>query len=240
MSSQEPPPKWAADEITRYLDTARNNSFATFDNLRSEYQKLSEIDGVYRKLNENLQKTKDWFAALFLLRAHSSYLTAVSLGMSGQVPESYAILRLSLENALYGFYLSKNDALKETWLRRHDSQASKKKVRDDFKFGLLLGTIKTEDNAQANVVNTLYERTIDYGAHPNERALMQTLHITEDDDSIEFKSNYLTDDDPSLRLCLKTTAQIGVCVLDIFRLIYKERFDLLGLTEILKRLKQGL
>jgi len=232
MSSQEPPPKWAADEITKYLDTARNNSFATFDNLRPEYQKLSEIDGVFRKLNENLQKSKDWFAGFFLLRSHSSYLTAVSLGMSGQVPEAYAILRLSLENALYGFYLSKNDASRETWLRRHDSEDNMKKVRSEFKVRTLINTLEAEDNAQVKVVKTLYDRTIDYGAHPNERALTQTLHITEGDDHIEIKSNYLTGDDPSLHLCLKTTAQIGVCVLDVFRLIFKERFDLLGLTEI--------
>lgn len=57
MSVQEPPPKWATDDITKYLDTARDNCFATFHNLKPEYGKLSEIDGVFRKLIENLLNT---------------------------------------------------------------------------------------------------------------------------------------------------------------------------------------
>jgi hypothetical protein len=36
------------------------------------------------------------------------------------------------------------------------------------------------------------------------------------------------------------TAQVGACGLRIFRLVYRERFDLLGLTEELNRVMRGL
>ena len=74
----------------------------------------------------------------------------------------------------------------------------------------------------------LYERTIDHGAHPNERALMQMLQIAEKAEHVEFKAIYLEGDSDQLRLALKTTAQVGVCTLSLFRSIYRERFDILG------------
>ena len=108
MSLPIPPPEWGTDELTKFLDVARSNSYATFHNLRDEYRRLAEIDGAFRKAVDGLFNTKDWFAAFFLLRAHSSFLGGVRLSISGQVPEGYACLRLALENALYGFYLYKN------------------------------------------------------------------------------------------------------------------------------------
>src|SRR5262245_51087760 len=85
-----PPRSWGNDEVTAFIDNARLNSFASYANLRSEYAKLSEIDAIFRKLVESLLNTKDWFAAFFLLRAHSAFLAGTHLGMSGQTAETYA------------------------------------------------------------------------------------------------------------------------------------------------------
>lgn len=145
-----------------------------------------------------------------------------------------------MENALYGFYLSKNPDSSETWLRRHDSEAHKQKVRDEFKIGDLLRLLGSANSKEGQTAATLYERTIDYGAHPNERALMQTLQMTKDPSKVEFKIMYTDGDSDQLRLALRTTAQVGVCVLGIFRLVYKERFDLVGLTDALDTLRAGL
>jgi hypothetical protein len=57
---------------------------------------------------------------------------------------------------------------------------------------------------------------------------------------VQFQVAYLTDDTIAFRLLVKTVAQVGVCSLEIFRLIYRERFDITGLTDMLQKLKQGL
>jgi len=240
MSLPDKPPGWGTDELSNFLDVARSNSYATFHNLRDEYRRLEDIDGAFRKVVDSLINTKDWFAAFFLLRAHSSFLGGVRLSISGQVSEGYACLRLALENALYGFYLSRNPGSRETWLSRHDSDAAKKKVRNEFKIRTLFDTLKRVDAHEAQVAQTLYERSIDYGAHPNERALMQSMKMHKEADKIEFKVIYLTEDTLSLRLVLKTCAQVGVCCLGIFRHVYRERFDLVGLTDTLSALRKGL
>ncbi len=240
MPLPPPPPNWEVEEISKFFDAARTNEFATFANLKGDVARLSDIDLAYRKAIDGLNHSKDWFAGFFVLRAHSNFLAACRLCWSGQIPESYAVLRSCLENALYGLYLARNPGSRETWLRRHDDAAAKQKVRNEFKIGTLLDLATAVDATEGAVAKTLYERTIDSGAHPNELALMQTLQINENVDHIEFKSNYLDNNSAALRLALKTTAQVGVCTLSLFRNVYLKRFDILGLTDLLRHLKGGL
>jgi len=104
----------------------------------------------------------------------------------------------------------------------------------------MLELAKSIDTAEANVAELLYDRTIDYGAHPNEQALMQVLQVNEKFEHVEFKLIYLEGDSIQLRLALKTTAQVGVCSLSLFRSIYRERFNILGVTGAMDHIKNGL
>lgn len=104
----------------------------------------------------------------------------------------------------------------------------------------MLKLAAAEDETEGAVAKVLYERTIDSGAHPNELALMQALQMDKRADHIEFKSIYLDANSVSLLAALKTTAQVGVCTLSLFRLIYRERFDIMGVTDLLRHAKAGL
>ena len=179
MARSEPPANWSRDEISNLFDVARGNEYATFSNLKGEVNRLIDLDTSYRKVIEGLNHSKEWFAGFFVLRTHSNFLAACRMGWSGQIPECYALLRSCLENALYGLYLARNPKSRETWLRRHDSDAHKKKVKDEFKIRTMLDLAKSIDKKEGKVAELLYEHAIGYGAHPNERALMQMLQINE-------------------------------------------------------------
>ena len=236
----EEPPRWGDASLSKFIENAIQNSFATFSNLRPQCVLLPEIDKVFRSVQENLNHTKEWFPAIFLLRAHSAYLGGARLSLSGQVPEAYMVLRGCLENSLYGLYLSHSPASQETWLRRHDDEKSKKQVRNEFAISSLMRFLESLDPKSGKVVSSLYELTIDFGAHPNERALTSTLQQSETQDSIRFDLIYLTGNTPLLHMCLKNTAQIGISSLDVFRNVFRERFDLLGVTAKLDGLRKGL
>lgn len=240
MTHSKPPASWGDDEISKFLNAVRNNEYATFANYQGEIRRLIDLDVWYRKAIDGLNHSNDWFAGFFLLRGHSNLLAACRMGWSGQIPECYAMLRSCLENALYGLYLARNSNSRETWLRRHDSDAYRRKVKDEFKIRTMLDLAKSTDKNEGNVAELLYDRTIDYGAHPNEQALMQVLQINDKDKHIEFKMFYLEGDSIQLKLALKTTAQVGVCSLSLFRSIYKERFDILGVTCAINHIKRGL
>ena len=179
MPIPSPPINWEADEVTRFFDVARTNEYATFSNFQPEVIRFLDIDKQYRKVVDALNFSKDWFAGFFVLRAHSNLLAAARLAWSGQIPECYALLRSCMENALYGLYLANNPNSRETWLRRHDSEDHKKKLRQEFKISSMLDLLKTFNKKEGEVAELLYERTIDCGAHPNELGLMQTLQTYE-------------------------------------------------------------
>jgi hypothetical protein len=205
------------------------------------FARLLGIDALYRRLIGNLNNARDWFPGFFVLRAHSCFLAAARSTLSGQVSETYLLLRGCLENALYGFHMASRPELREVWLRRHDDAEAMRAVKNQFQIGTIMRVVEAADREAAQVTQTLYDRTIDFGAHPNERALMQVLRIEEGEEEVRFELQYLMNaEDVAFGVCLKSTAQIGVCALDLARLVYRERFDILGLTDDLARSKRGL
>jgi hypothetical protein len=240
MPITEIPPDWDRDALSEFIETARHNTFATFVNLLREYSVLKNIHELYKYAIDNLINTPEWFAAFFLLRAHSAYLGGVRLAISGQCAETYMVLRGCIEAAIYGLYLSRNKNSQETWLSRHNNEESLKRVKKEFKIVNLFNFLKTVDPKNYNTATLLYERTIDYGAHPNELALTSLLKKTDEGDMIKFNLNYLSGYTPAFHLSLKTTAQVGLCSLYIFKNVYSDRFKILGLSEKLDKLTAGL
>lgn len=236
----QPPADWGNDEISQFIDAARSNEYATFANCQGEIRRLIDLDTWFRKAIDGLNHSHDWFAGLFLMRAHSNFLAACRMTWSGQIPECYAMLRSCLENALYGLYLARNPNSRETWLRRHESDAHRKKVKNEFQMRTMLKLAKSINAKEGSVAELLYDRTIDYGAHPNEHALMQVLQLNESAEHVELKMNFLDGGSVQHGLALKTTAQVGVCSLTLFRSVYKERFDILGVTGAIDHIKDGL
>ncbi|MEE8216023.1 MAG: hypothetical protein V3S77_04605, partial [Acidiferrobacterales bacterium] len=90
MALPDPPDNWSSDEVTKFIDVARANEFATFANIKGEVQRLIDIDALYRKVIDALNHSKDWFAGFFILRAHANYLASCRMCWSGQIPECYA------------------------------------------------------------------------------------------------------------------------------------------------------
>lgn len=240
IAGKKSPPEWGNDHLSKFIEMAWHNVFASFVNFKGFYIRLEKIDAAFRSAIENLTNTRDWFPGFFLLRAHSAYLGAVRLALSAQVGEAYMVLRGCLENALYGFFFWKNPQKSRLWYERHDSIMKKKEGRREFQIKTMLQTLKKEDPKEGKIAEQLYEWCIDYGAHPNERSISGVMDKIEESGNIDFKINYLLGGKLPARACLKTTGQIGVSALMIFQLIFRTRFELIGLSNDLKQLSKGL
>lgn len=231
---------WGQDPLSKFLSAAEHNTVASFENLKGEVALLSEIDYLFRELVTNLNNSPGWFSGLFTLKAHSAFLASCRLALSGQVSETFVLLRSVLEYALYGFYIDRNAGSGEVWLRRHDDDASMKAMKNTFKVSSLMSALASASDKDAEVAQKLYERTIDFGGHPNKRAISQSLRLGKVEGGVRYDITYLHG--PSLEMAhgLKTLAQVGTSALSIFRHLFKERFDLLGLTPRLDALKAQL
>lgn len=234
------PPEWGNDPLSTFIQGTTDNTYATFYNLKEWYNRLRDIHIAFNSCTQNMDRTPDFLTSFFLVRSHSAYLAGVRLALSGQVPEAYMVLRGSLECALYGLYIARKSSVREVWLRRDEDEAAKKRVRLEFMISNLFPVLESENHKLRKIAGDLYERTIDYGGHPNQQAFLSVMKQQSGESKTTFQSAYMIGNEPALQLCLKSCAQIGTCTLSIFQLVFPERFDILGISQNLEIMKRGL
>ncbi len=230
-----PPPGWAQDTLSSYMEEFRGNQWATFHNKR-EVADLIALDSLFEKLLKGAKDPKPMMPMTFLLRAHSAYRAAVSMVMGGQLYEAQAMLRLSLEHASYGFFIGDDQARWTRWMNRNDDEKSKEIVRKEFTHGAIKRALKAANAKIGGHFETLYERLIDFGAHPNEQGFSMSTKMQRSQNETHILSVYLHDDGVPLDFALKTTVQVAICVLQIAYLIYPTRMEFKGIRHDLDQI----
>lgn len=232
MSPQyrEFPDSWAKDSLTEFADLAFNNIVATFANPSKEYPIANEIDRIFHRIIGGLVNPQGILEAILLMRCHAAYRAACLLAMAGMLPEAFTQLRSCLENALYALHICKNPGYDQIWLNRHNNDDSMRESKQKFKMVDVKRTLEATDKSNYSVASTLYDRTIDFGAHPNERASTSSMIMEDRNGGKKIKQTYLSGGTLQQQHAMKSAAQVGLCSLYIFREIFRERFDVLGLT----------
>jgi hypothetical protein len=238
MSGENVPEGWGKDTLSAFIELANRNTFGAFVHYKDWFTRLQEIDATFNKFSENMLNIPVFYEPFLFVRSHSAYRAAIRLATSGQMPEAFSLLRGSLEYALYGFYLNKFPADIQTWIERDDSEAGKKKARRELTFGKMLSELDKSSVATGKVARHLYEVTIDAGAHPNRKTITLAMKREETDEHVFFDLSQLNNDPMMFIMALKTCAQVGICSLKIFKLVFPERFDLLGISDEIEKLSQ--
>jgi hypothetical protein len=232
---------WGDDKLSEFLEAVRGQQFATFANdVGGFYSVIREVDLCFVKITENLTNPKNLLAAVLLVRSHAAYRTAYATAMGTQLPETFVLLRSCLEYAAYGLHVNANPSLGETWLKRHDDATALRAMKRAFLGVEVEQTILATDKKLARIYKELYERTIDFGGHPNLRGVVSNMLLNEAPDKRQIQPIYLHANDATVLHALKTTAQIGLCSLHQFQHILPERFMLLGIREKLVELRNRL
>jgi hypothetical protein len=234
-----PPPGWGADSLTGFMETAYRNRFATFANKSDRFRRLVDLDACFVRVATEWLNPPNMVSPLLFLRSHAAYRAACEHAASGQVAETFPEIRACIEWAAYALYISKTPGAAERWLRRHDATAMKS-VKSEFKISSIRSTIERSNPHAAKVFNKLYQQSIDFGAHPNERAVTSSLTIKSLSDCKILEQLYLHGDGLRLEHVLRTTAQTGVCALEILQEAVPARFEILGVRAELLQLRKGL
>lgn len=230
---------WGSDTLADFIDNAHHNILASYANLRAQYDVLVEIDGLFHQMIENLNQSPEFVSGFFLFRTHSSFLAAARLALSGQLGEAYMVLRGCLESSLYGLYVSNNTNRQETWLRRHEDEASLRRMRNEFTIRKVMTHLQSVDAQTQQIVQKLYEDTIDYGGHPNERAISTQVSTEQQGSQVTFRARYLICNELAHQVCVRGMTQIGICCLDIFYYVFPQRYRILGIDLHLNQIRQG-
>lgn len=229
MQTKPVPRGWGDGPLTAYLDDYHDNQVATFANKRKQVADLIRIDSLILKLLQGAINPRPFVPMTFMLRAHAAYRAAAGAVMAGQLYEAQTLMRLCLEHAAYGFYIGSDVQRWERWMGRNDNAANKKVVREEFQHGKIKAHITDQSKSLGERFGKLYDRLIDFGAHPNEQGFSLNSAIRKDGDSVHFDTVYLQGGGFPLDFALKTLGQVGLWVLFVMQPIYKERYELLGI-----------
>lgn len=237
MATQAPPDHWSEDSLTEYLQAYRSNQFATFANKGQSMMDLIHVDALFERFLKGAINPRPFFPMNFMLRAHSAYRAGVGAVMAGQLYESQAVLRLCLEHAAYGFYIGADRDRMERWLRRGESDANRRIVRREFHNDKIRAHIENQSPVLCSQFDHLYSQLIEFGAHPNEQGYSLNSTITNVGGDTHFNALYLQGNGPPLDLSIRTAAQVGLWPLLLMQLLYRERYELLGIREELEELR---
>ena len=230
--------QWADNPLAQFLAAGWRNTVRSFTGEAERYRTLAEVDAVFRALVGDAGVNKDRAPAGFLVRAHGAWLTTVSLGLSGQVAQAYAVMDYVLETALQGLYISGSPERQQLWLARNDDDAAEGRAHTMLDMEAALKRLHELDAATAQVYQKLQARAKDRAAHPNTYANL-SRPASPGAELADCKSEYFSCDNDIQRTCLRSIAQVGICVLTIFYYMFGERYRELGLGERITKLRQG-
>jgi hypothetical protein len=237
MTSEQKIPPWGEDSLSRFFVNAEQNERVSALNLAPIYAVLQRVHGAFETLDNaiELDDREELVIPRFLIvRTHSAWLAAVRLGMSGQLPESYALLRVAIELSWYALHIAKDPhppELANLWLSRNDDEASKSRCKSEFTVKRVRSTHKLLDSVTEKYLHDLYERAIESGGHPNEAGVFLAMAADSSREIPTYKQGILFIGNPLFLVeVLQGAVVVGVGALKIFELIFPQRFKIINLN----------
>jgi hypothetical protein len=220
-----------------FFDRVHANQNANRINFAKWYQIIEQIDDCFVRAVENLSDPKPVMSANLLLRCQYAFKTAAGMALAGQVVEVFLVLRSVLEYAGYCLVISKTPSLEGAFLGRHTSTKAMEKQKKAFKISAVRSTIAGQDRALANHFDHYYQRSIDFGGHPNPHAALSAMMPDEREGLKGFTVLAISTDPTAITHALLSTAQVGLTALCVLQHVFKERFESLGIRQEIDSLK---
>jgi len=204
--------------------------------------RIVEIHDLYYEIGDALSSLDEERLPLlwFILMAGSAWAAGTRTVLGGQQSDAHPQFRASLEYAAYALHLQKHPGDLPTWLNRHQPEGSEQAVRNTFTAGALKTAAAQAGPVMLRVFTELYDRTIAFGAHPNERALFSRLKVERADGYVGSTLLLQTDDVRVIEFGLKTGCQAGSFGLAAAAKLFPERLRISGITDRIEQLLKGL
>ncbi|MBB5373992.1 hypothetical protein [Acidocella aromatica] len=224
------------DTLAKFLEMVRSNQLANRSNHADWYAIIKTIDDCFVRGGANLVNPQPVMGGILFLRCQYAFKTAAGMALAGQVTEVFVMLRSVLEYAGYALLIHDNAALQDVWLGRHVSPTDKRAQKDAFRISDVKSAVKRHDARLGEIFDESYERTVDFGGHPNPHAAFSAMHMDEDEGQTGLTALAISNDVTVVQHALKSTAQIGLTALHIFQHVFTAKFELLGIREVMEGL----
>ncbi len=129
--------------------------------------------------------TSSHIGNLLSVNCFTLFLNAVRIATTGSSIGLFPILRSMLESSCYAYQVSRNKDLEKIWMHRHRSTDDHKLCRKKFS-NAVGNTAKNIQKLSASPegtedwINSAYQLAIDFGAHPNQKAIFENISIDQE------------------------------------------------------------
>lgn len=161
-----------ASDVDTYLKAAQAAERDSLEEHKGLLAFAGELDRHFRTLVTGQAYCSHPAIDLLGMNAHASYLAALSTALRGQSPPTFMVIRGCIESAAYAFLIGDDESDGDIWFRREeDPQAVKAK----FTVNRAVQKLMSVDRNLSDLLRSSYEWTIEFGAHPNKRSILDHL-----------------------------------------------------------------
>jgi hypothetical protein len=216
------PDEWRRGDLFPFIEECWSNSVAVVGNNNVVAARLTAIDDIFFAAHNGLKPANETqlVPSLLFLRSFSAFRAAVMVGLSLPT-DGFALQRSCLENAGYAKLMAEKPELARLWLLRDQNLGE---VRKEFSNRAVREAIEKDDSPLSKIYQELYERSIDFGAHPNEKGVLGSV-VPGSLRTGNMQIVLALGDGLQLQHGLKSCAQVGICSLKIFNLILRDQFE---------------
>jgi hypothetical protein len=221
----ESPDKSQHNDLAYFLRLANDCCNKALDQLKEALEFMEAVDALHIDFIKDAAGIKPALASILLLNAHASLRAALGLAFSGQLLPVFMTLRGSIESALYANAMVRKPELQDVWRNRDSDERARQKCRDEFTAKKMFRYLsEAHDQAFADRVQDLYDSTIDFGAHPNNRSLISSTRIEDlGTGEHELSFTYIHGlNSFELRQSLVACAEIGLTVFFVALVCFEE------------------
>ena len=214
------------NSLDRFLEVLPKNQLANRARFPDQYQIIQRIDTCFVAAGRHLSYLKPVLVGPLFLRSQYGYKTAAGMTLAGQVAESFVMARSCLEYAGYALAIFADQPLEgvptreEVFVNRNVDDESLKAQKAEFQVGKIRATIADYDQQLAKNFKLLYDRSIEYGGHPNPYGVLTAMKMETKDDQLTSITTLALTDDPTITLfAMQNVARVGLTSLCIFQIM---------------------
>lgn len=212
-----------------FFDAVRSNQRANRVAYPQSYAIIERIDDYFARAGSNLVNPTPMMTGALFLRCHYAFKTAAGMAFAGQAAEVFSVLRSVLEYAGYCLVIWETPTLEGVFVLRHAGDLEMREQKKAFQGKGVTEAIARQDANLANCYSDMYQRTIDFGAHPNPHATFSTMSMEQSGGQTTTNVLALTSEPRIIAHALKSTAQIGLTALHVLECVFRPKFELLGI-----------
>lgn len=226
------------DNLVPFLELVASNQKANMARFPAQYDLIRRVNICLSTAGKSLINPKPVLVGVLFLRCQYAYKAAAGMALSGQAVEAFVMMRSCLEYAGYALAIFKDPALESVFMSRHVSTDGMQAQKQKFRITEIKAVIKCFDPKLAELFQEFYDRSIDFGGHPNPHAAMSMVQLADTPVDNSFTTLALSTDSKVILHAMKSVTQVGLTVLYIFQHIFKAKFELLGIREEMDSLRR--